>query len=267
MAQYKRLLIASSKGGVGKSTTALGLAAAFAKNGEAVTLVDLDFASRSLDMLTGSENDCLFNFGDIMNGSEISAAVHAPIKNLENLHFISAGTFDGLKNTANERGESESEIIRAALDRIICGVEYDILICDTGGGVEYAKAVADMFDLVIITSEQGKTSVRAAEYTASQLEEHGAREMRLVICSFDLNAVRKEKRAGVIEMIDQSALVCAGVVPFDKTLQRAQDRGELTGDTSCTSIAYRNIARRIAGYDVKLFEGMKWYERRKFFAF
>ena len=56
MPSYSRLLVASAKGGVGKSTTALGLAAAFARSGRRVLLADLDVTSRSLDMLTGASD-------------------------------------------------------------------------------------------------------------------------------------------------------------------------------------------------------------------
>ena len=60
MPGFDRLLVASSKGGVGKSTAALGLAAEFARLGKRVLLCDLDFTSRSLDLLTGCEDSALF---------------------------------------------------------------------------------------------------------------------------------------------------------------------------------------------------------------
>ena len=53
MPGYERILVASSKGGVGKSTAALGLAAEFARLGKRTLLLDLDVTSRSLDLLTG----------------------------------------------------------------------------------------------------------------------------------------------------------------------------------------------------------------------
>ena len=48
----RRLLIASAKGGVGKSTTAVGIAAEISRMGKKTLLCDLDMTSRSLDMLT-----------------------------------------------------------------------------------------------------------------------------------------------------------------------------------------------------------------------
>jgi hypothetical protein len=138
----------------------------------------------------------------------------------------------------------------------IFGDNCHVLFYHEGWDLDFACAVADLFNMTLITSEQGKTSIRGAEYAASRLMAHGAIAMRLVICAFDLRAVKKENRAGMIEMIDSSALVCIGVVPFDEKLQGLQDKGKISDEKSTTSIAYRNIATRLSGYDVKLFDGM-----------
>ena len=263
MPTYNRLLIASSKGGVGKSTTALGVSAAYARMGKRVLLLDLDVTSRSLDMLLGAEGITTSDFGDVIDGGEVSTAAVAPIDALPTLKLISACNADRISSLAKELEKSEGEIIRAGVERIIADGDYDIIVCDTGGGLDFACAVADLFNMTLITSEQGKTSIRGAEYAASRLMSHGATTMRLVICAFDLRAVKKENRAGVIEMIDSSALVCVGVVPFDEKLQGLQDKGKISDEKSTTAIAYRNIATRLSGYDVKLFEGMGKLSKRR----
>ena len=65
MPVYRKLLVASSKGGVGKSTTALGLAAAFAAQDLKVLLIDFDGTSRSLDILAGAEDMTTADTADI----------------------------------------------------------------------------------------------------------------------------------------------------------------------------------------------------------
>lgn len=263
MPSYNSLLIASSKGGVGKSTTALGLSVAFARMEKRVLLLDLDCTSRSLDMLLGAENSAVTDFGDVIDGGDISSCELTPLSELPALRLISACSVDRLTELARERDSDPTSLIREGVKRIIDAKDYDILVCDTGGGLDFACAVADLFSMTLITSEQGKTSIRGAEYAASRLLASGAGAMRLVVCAFDLRAVKKEKRAGVIEMIDSSSLVCVGVVPFDEKLQGLQDRGKVPGERTNTAIAYKNIATRIAGYDVKLFEGMKKLSSRR----
>lgn len=272
MPSYNRLLVASSKGGVGKSTTAIGLAAAFASDdfrsdfSPNVLLLDLDVSSRSLDLLAGCEDRALFDIGDVLDDDPTHAAV-TNVWGLQRLSLIRACTASKLRSLASERGVSEMTAVRMITEKILTCGAYDIVVCDTGGGLEIAAAVADLFGFTVITSEQSRTSIRSAEYAAHQLSEAGADVMRLVICSFDLFAVKKEKRAGVIEMIDSSSLQCAGVVPFDRKLQSAQDKGTIPDKKSPSQTAYRNIAKRIMGYDVPLFSGIKSVEKKKHLAF
>jgi len=268
MPSCSRLLVASAKGGVGKSTTALGLAAAFARTNKRVLLADLDITSRSLDMLTGASDRTVRDVADLLTdpGADIRRVCTQPYEEFPDFSFIAACSPDRLSDLAEMRGKRERELIREAVTRIVVHGAYDILICDTGGGCEIPAAVADLFDFTLITSEQSLTSVRAAEYAASRLERAGAVQMRLVICGFDLTSVKREKRAGVIEMIDRCALPCLGVVPYDRKLQKAQDNGELPDERSLSAAAYANIAGRIAGVETPLFHGMGALYRRRALA-
>ena len=264
MPVYDKLLVAASKGGVGKSTTAVGLAAEFARLGKRVLLVDLDYTSRSLDMLVGAENSALFCFEDILRGKEPADCVLRPWDSLPELQFLPAAHISALRSLAEEREAGIPDLIREGVETLLGWEDgYEILICDTGGGLDAACAAASLFPCALVVSGQSQTSVRAAEYAASRLERSGAGLLRLCVCAFDLGAVRRENRAGVIAMIDQSALQCIGVVPFDRKLQSAQDRGRLPPRKSPVSGAYRNIARRLMGYDVPLFDGMPSYFLRR----
>ncbi len=267
MPSYSRLLVASAKGGVGKSTTALGLAVAFAREGKRVMLIDLDVTSRSLDMLTGASDMTVRDISDTVCGSSPREAAVHPIEKYPEIAFIAACSGERVSVLANERDTSIEKLVREMVKQITADCEFDVLICDTGGGCDIPIAIADLCDFTIITSEQGLTSVRAAEYAAARLEKAGASQMRLVICGFDLTAVKREKRAGVVEMIDRSSLPCVGVVPYDRKLQRAQDEGVIPSEKSLSSMAYTNIAKRISGTEIPLFHGMGKLYRKRTLAF
>lgn len=266
MPSYHRLLVASSKGGVGKSTTALGLALAYARSGKRVLLVDLDFTSRSLDLLMGAENAHVFDFGDVMRGEKVLRAVFRPSADLPELMLLPACSPSVPAEVGKEKDMDPGDAIRETMERILAWDGWDIVICDTGGGLSSAEAVASLFDITLITAEQIRTSIRAAEFAASELASRGAKAMKMVICAFDLSAVRRDKRAGIIEMIDASSLGCVGVVPFDKKLSSVQDRGMLPDPSSPVAVACANIAGRLSGRDVPLFSGMGKLQKKRRFA-
>ena len=61
-------VITSGKGGVGKSTVSVGLARALADRGRKVLLIDCDSGLRSLDRLTGTDKELVYDLSDVFSG-------------------------------------------------------------------------------------------------------------------------------------------------------------------------------------------------------
>lgn len=62
------IVIASSKGGIGKSTAALGISRSLCARGHSVLLCDLDYGNACLDMLCGVEDSVLYTSADAALG-------------------------------------------------------------------------------------------------------------------------------------------------------------------------------------------------------
>lgn len=62
------IAVASSKGGIGKSTAALGISRALCARGKKVLLADLDYGNACLDMLCRVEDSVLYTSADVSRG-------------------------------------------------------------------------------------------------------------------------------------------------------------------------------------------------------
>ncbi|MBQ4269893.1 MAG: P-loop NTPase, partial [Clostridia bacterium] len=61
----RKIVVTSGKGGVGKSTVAVGLGIALSKRGQRVVLCDADFGLNDLDVMTGVENLVCYDVVDV----------------------------------------------------------------------------------------------------------------------------------------------------------------------------------------------------------
>lgn len=244
-----RILVTSSKGGIGKSTVSAGLALALAEMGRRVLLADCDLGGRSLDLLLGEEGDVLFDIGDVAHGRAApSDAILKPWGN-GNLSFCSSPA-------VCPTGDISADALIRALKELEaeCGAEY--VICDTAGMV-YAPELAGKYaDVALVAATQQPVSVRAAEATAMLLAERGLEDSRLIINCFEWRAAEKGSRSGILDIIDGAGIRCCGVVPFDRSLMLAGEAGEPPREDSDGMLAFENIARRLEGENVRLFSGM-----------
>lgn len=253
-------LIASAKGGVGKSTTALCLAVCFAREGKRVLLVDCDVASRSLEMFSGTAP--LFHMGDLLlERTSAESVCSTPFSDLPNLTFCAAVSRSDEDALLEKYPSGLPGAIAAGCQKLLeMGADYDIVLWDTGSGYEIPRALAPLTDVALVCTEQSPASIRAAAYTASLLTD--VPKVRLIICSFDMAGAKHGERAGMLEMIDKCQLKCAAVIPLDAKMMHAQENGTLPSSKTPAMQAYRNLAKRLDGYDVPLFHGIRGMKRK-----
>ena len=65
----KLIIIASGKGGTGKTTLTAHVGAALARSGRLTVLVDADAGFRNLDIALGLESSIVYDYSDYINGT------------------------------------------------------------------------------------------------------------------------------------------------------------------------------------------------------
>ncbi|MBQ7579298.1 MAG: AAA family ATPase [Clostridia bacterium] len=90
----RRILIASGKGGVGKTTISAGLGESLAKLGASVCVIDLDFSFNNLDIVASIENKVVYDLGDYLQGKCRLKQTLIEFKRGLNLYFISSAKVD-----------------------------------------------------------------------------------------------------------------------------------------------------------------------------
>ena len=253
MELFHRIIVTSCKGGIGKSTVSLGVAAALARRGSRVLLVDCDVGNRCLDLMLGVQDQVLYDWGDV--GACRCGAEDALLSLPETDNFF----FCAAPEEAPD-ARSTADALSALAER--ARAEY--VLCDTAGSGETVRAIASRFaDGALVVSTQQPAAIRSAERTAALMQETGGLPCRLVISCFEENAAAEGERAGLIEIIDRTHIRTIGVVPKDRTLLLSQEAGRLPDPRSRAGAAFSNIAGRLTGENIRLFRGIRKIRTRR----
>ncbi|MBQ2667127.1 MAG: AAA family ATPase [Clostridia bacterium] len=253
------IVVTSGKGGVGKSTVSLGLAAQFAANGERVLLVDCDAGLRSLDRMTGTEEMLVFDIADVVAGR------CAPVEAIYPCAMF-PGVFLMPAPASGEALVPEHVMLRLVP---ILKRYFDRVILDSPAGVGRGfRAAAAAADMALIVCNSDPVCIRDAAIVRRLLQELDIVQQRLVINRFNAAYFqsllpRKEKKKAaedasfmplrdLDDVIDQSGVQLIGVVPEDYVLAAAFARGKLPAADIPGRMALSRIAARLNGTAVPL---------------
>lgn len=165
------IMVASGKGGTGKSTVAVLLGAELAARGRRVLLVELDSGLRSVDYIAGVYGKTVYDVEDVLNGrcEAGKAVVESPV--YRNLYVISA-PYSG--------GHILPAALRVFVEKV--GPVFDTIVLDTAAGMgvpfEAAMGVAHRA-LLVLTPDP--VSIRDGRIVCDALEAGGCPEIRLII--------------------------------------------------------------------------------------
>lgn len=238
------IVVASGKGGTGKSTVCICLSVALVKQGKKVLLIDCDCGMRGLDIMLDMEQDILFDASDAVCGNcSFEEAIYKS-KNNENLYLMAA-PFD-----------TENELSPSVFKQLVGTVknDFDFVIIDSpagiGSGFITAAAPADK---ALIVANAEPTSVRGGVKVRKKLDALGINDIRLVINRFDRKMFNQLGFYNDLDdVIDAAQTQLIALVPFDIRISVIMQRGVAGLNWSAAASVFDCLALRLEGQRVPL---------------
>lgn len=214
----KVYLIASGKGGTGKTMFSVNLGATLAQRGYSVAIVDMDMGMRNLDLYLGLENNVVYDVYDVVTGTcQIKQALVQDYR-FPALYIIGA-------SPERDKGDLTPLHMQVLCEKLKNIVDFVIIDAPSGRGDGLVMASAGA-DKAIIVSAPEYAALRDADIIDRTLMELGIGERYLVINKLIPEMMEK----GIIpdlKSIDSMMLAdLIGVIPFDVDINISTNTGE-----------------------------------------
>ena len=253
-------LIASGKGGVGKSTAAVSLALALKSRGVSTALFDGDLGLRCADLMLDVQDRVVFDMADCLSGV-------VPID--EALYPI-GGEDSCLKLLCASQTLRAAEVypreIRMLTEQL--RTRFDVVLIDGPAGVgRNLKLLPGASDQVILVCNSDPISIRDTEKTADVLHQMGHDHPYLLVNRLDVSMVRAGRAPVPRTLAMQFDMPLLGLVPESPAVPRAlleRKPAYECGDRAIRA-AFDRIAARLMGEQVP-FPHVDVSPVRRFFA-
>lgn len=238
------IVVASGKGGTGKSTVCICLSVSLLKHGKRVLLIDCDCGMRGLDIMLDMERDILFDASDAVCGNcTVQEAVY-PCRGDEGLFFMAA-PFDA-------ENELSPEVFTQLVESVRKDYDYVIIDSPAGIGSGFITAASPASTALIVTNAE-PTSIRGCVKVRQKLSLMGIEQVRLVINRFDRKMfTRLGFYRDLDDVIDASQTQLIALIPFDIGISAVMQKGLTGGRASASMEIFDGLAGRILGRQIPL---------------
>ena len=213
----KVYLIASGKGGTGKSMFAANFGAILAKKGYSTVILDLDLGLRNLDLYFGLENNVVYDVYDVLTGvCRIKQALIRD-KRFENLFLMAA--------PPNRDDGSLTPLHMQVLCEKLKNT-YDYVIVDAPSGIDDGLVLASAgADSCIIVTTPEYSALRDADVLDRELTELGIEERFVVLNKVVAEMMTSGYAPRLREITSMLRPPLAGVIQFDENIQISTNLG------------------------------------------
>ena len=240
----KVILVASGKGGVGKSTLTANIGAALAQRGSSVVIVDTDIGLRSQDALLGLENSIVYDLIDVVNKEcSLEQALHdSPFA--EGLKLLPAAQFARARSLDNDRFRKIVKSLRQS---------FDFVLIDAPAGIEkgFRNLLCVLPDQSILISTPDDLCVRDVERAAQIFEARHLSRPYLIVNRLDNELIQMNEMQNARSIAALIDLPLLGEIPDDPVVYRSLLRKSLFIEYDCPArSAVLRIASRLLGEEI-----------------
>ena len=239
----RKIVITGGKGGVGKTTVAIHLAAQLAKKGCRVALCDGDLGLNNIDVATGIENLVTYDLVDVMEGR--CRAKQALVKHpkFPTLYILTSS------HSAPERYVSP-QAVKAVLETLAPQFDFIIIDCPAGIDEGFHRAVATADEAIVVTTPK-ISALRDADKVITVLKSYHLQSVSLVLNMLRGDLLLSGECLSPKEVQELLRVPILGVLPETCAI--------LEGDLSLTHTAFRVLANNLLTEKRKLYDVTKKY--------
>jgi len=211
------ILLASGKGGVGKTTFAVNLGATLALNGLTVALVDLNMGLRNLDIYLGLEDEVLFDVADVISG--VCSIKKALIRDsrFKDLFLLSAAQYKEVVGIT----PGHMNILYKKLKE-----SFDVILVDGPVGVgEDLRLSCSGADRAIVVVSPDYNALRNGDAVDRKLQDMGVENRCYVVSMVKPELFGRSIVPDLGEIADIFRTSMIGIIQYDENVNIANNKG------------------------------------------
>ncbi len=239
----RKIVITSGKGGVGKTTVAVQLAAQLAKKGQRVALYDGDFGLNNVDVCAGVEGLITYDLVDVIEGRcrAKQALVQHPL--YPNLYILSS-------SRASPERYVSPQAVKVVLDGLSPLFDFIFIDCPAGIDEGFHRAVATANEAIVVTAPH-LSSLRDADKVITLLKSYRLDNLSIVVNRVRGDLLLRGECLSPTQIVDLLKTPVLAVLP--------EEYGIYEGDLSNLHPAFKLMANGLLTGKKKLYDVTKKY--------
>ena len=239
----RKIVVTSGKGGVGKTTVAVRLAATLSAKGQRVVVCDADFGLNNVDVTAGVENAVTYDIVDVIEGR--CRAKQALIRHpyYGNLYILTSS------HSTPERYVSP-QAVKLVLDGI--SSQFDFIFIDSPAGLDdgFHRAVASADEAIVVTTPH-VSALRDADRALTLLKSYDLKQTTVVLNRLRGDLLMSGECLTPNDVAELLKTPLLGLLPEEYEI----GEGELTEK----SAAFKTLAHNLLSGKRKLYDVTKKY--------